>query len=110
MPLKSCRFWIRICRIFTFGGKKNLGRPQRLCSAVTRTIHPTAIEYTYFVAQIFSGNSTRCEKTLDRDRLYQLYRDDLTARKLTYGVIEGQAGRRLDCALEFLQQQGIELF
>ena len=33
--------------------------------------------------------------------------DDLIARKLTYGVIEGQAGRRLDCALEFLQQQGI---
>ena len=47
------------------------------------------------------------ENPRDRDRLYQLYRDDLTARKLTYGVIEGQAGRRLDCALDFLQQQGI---
>ena len=47
------------------------------------------------------------ENPRDRDRLYQLYRDDLTARKLTYEVIEGQAGRRLDCALDFLQQQGI---
>ena len=47
------------------------------------------------------------ENPRDRDRLYQLYRDDLTARKLSYAVIEGQAGRRLDCALEFLQQQGI---
>ena len=47
------------------------------------------------------------ENPRDRDRLYQLYRDDLTARKLTYGVIEGQADQRLDCALDFLQKQGV---
>ena len=45
------------------GGRKNLDRPQRLCSAVTLTIHPSVIEYTYFVVLIFPGNSTRCEKT-----------------------------------------------
>lgn len=47
------------------------------------------------------------ENPRDRDRLYQLYLDDLTARGLAYGVIEGQGARRLDCALDFLQRQGI---
>ena len=47
------------------------------------------------------------ENPRDRDRLYQLYLDDLTARGLAYEVIEGQAEQRLDCALDFLQKQGV---
>ena len=46
------------------------------------------------------------ENPWDRDRLYQLYRDDLTARKLTYGVIEGQAEPALRLRLRFFAAAG----
>ena len=42
----------------------------------------------------------------DRDRLYELYRNDLNARGLVFGLIEGQADQRFKCAVDFIQGQG----
>ena len=42
----------------------------------------------------------------DRDRLYELYRNDLSARGLAFGLIEGQADQRFKCAVDFIQRQG----
>ena len=42
----------------------------------------------------------------DRDRLYELYRNDLNARGLVFGLIEGQADQRFKCAVDFIQRQG----
>ena len=45
------------------------------------------------------------ENPHDRDRLYEIYSNDLKARGLVFELIEGQTDQRFKCAVDFIQRQ-----
>ena len=46
------------------------------------------------------------ENPLDRDRLFNLYRDDLEQRGVRYGIVHGNGDARVQCAINLIRDAG----